>query len=199
MTPDQLRRIMSKADPSWVGPLTDAMQEFGIDTALRQACFLGQIAVESGELRLLEENLNYSAQGLMATFPHYFSTSVLAQQYAHQPQKIANYVYAKRMGNGDEQSGDGWEFRGRGLIQLTGRSNYRAAEQSVGCALEVHPDLALDPTTAARIAGWYWQSRGLNGLADYEDVTAITKKINGGVNGLAQRQAYTAKAKAALA
>ena len=174
-------------------------ESFGITTATRAAGFLSQIAVESMELRATVENLNYSANGLLKTFPRYFSATTAAA-YARKPQKIANRVYANRMGNGNEASGDGWRFRGRGLIQLTGRSNYLEYQNSGFCrgSVIMHPELLEKYPGALKSAMWYWLSHGLNAIADRGDVTAMTRAINGGLNGLDDRKRYYERAKKAF-
>lgn len=166
--------------------LDQAMVEFGIDTKLRQAMFLAQILHESSKLTAVEENLNYSEQGLIKTFKKYFDRA-RAARYARNPQKIANRVYANRMGNGNEDSGDGWRFRGRGLIQLTGRNNYIAFGKEVGMNLVKNPDYLLTPEGAARSAGWFWETNKLNVSADKRDIVINTQIINGGSNGLDDR------------
>ena len=179
----------------WAPALAGAMSEFDIATDLRVAAFLAQVAHESVELTRLIENLNYSAEGLLKTFPTHF-TPPQALSYARDPERIANHAYANRNGNGDEASGDGWLYRGRGPIQITGRANYRTAGAALGVKLELYPASATDPRIGARIAGWFWGSHGLNALADAEDTRTITHRINGGENGLAARQAYYATARA---
>jgi len=159
-----------------------------IDTPVRQAMFLRQVAHESGNLRAVTENLNYSVQGLRSTFRKYFPNDEIAAQYARQPEKIANRVYANRMGNGDEASGDGWKYRGRGLIQLTGKNNYTAFSLHADNNALIEPDLVALPELAAESAGWFWVTNGLNKLADTGDVKVVTRRINGGYNGLDDRQ-----------
>jgi len=160
-----------------------------INTPVRQAMFLSQLAHESGNFKFVVENLNYSADALRRVFGKYFTTDELANQYARQPERIANRVYASRMGNGDEASGEGWKYRGRGLIQLTGKDNYAAfSMQSDNNAL-VEPDLVAQPELAVDSAGWFWTTNRLNQLADTGDVKAVTRRINGGFNGLADREA----------
>jgi putative chitinase len=181
----------------WLPHLVRAMNRYGITTRERVACFLAQLGHESAGLSRIEENLNYSAQRLLEVFPRYFD-STRARQHARQPERIANRVYASRMGNGDERSGDGWMFRGRSPIQLTGRSNYAEFGRMIGPPLEEMPALALEPEIGAEIAAAYWRSRGLNALADAGDVVAITRAINGGRHGLADRIDRTRRAKAAL-
>lgn len=166
--------------------LDQAMVEFGIDTSRRKSMFLAQILHESGMLSAVEENLNYSEQGLLKTFKKYFDRT-RAARYARNPQKIANRVYANRMGNGNEDSGDGWRFRGRGLIQLTGKNNYIACGKELGVDLIKNPDYLLTPEGAARSAGWFWETNKLNRTADIRDIQGNTKIINGGFKGLDHR------------
>jgi len=168
-------------------PFNEAMDEFEIDTKKRQAMFLAQCAHESGLFRTVVENLNYSAEGLQRTFPRHFRTASV-RNYHRQPEKIANRVYSNRMGNGDEASGDGWRFRGRGLIQLTGKSNYIACSEDLEVDLLANPDYLLTPEGAARSAAWFWWQNDLNDLADIGDIVGSTKRINGGVNGLEHRK-----------
>lgn len=178
-------------------PLAEACAEFGIDTPARLAAFLAQVAHESANLARLVENLNYSAQGLLAVWPNRF-TPEAASAIARQPERIANRVYAGRLGNDDEASGDGWRYRGRGLIQVTGKANYAACGKALGLDLVGAPELLETPGPAARSAAWFWSSRGLNAPADRGDIEAITRTINGGLTGLADRKAHYAHAVAAL-
>jgi putative chitinase len=168
--------------------LTAAFQRFDISTPERQAAFIGQCAHESGNFKTLQENLNYSAKGLHATWPSRFASEEAAQPFHRNPEKIANKVYSGRMGNTDE--GDGWKYRGRGLIQLTGKDNYRLASDALGVDLVADPELVLSKEYAALTAAWYWNKRGLNKEADAKDFTGMTKKINGGTIGLADRVAH---------
>jgi len=175
------------------------LQRYEINTPLRAAHFLAQVAHESGGFRYVEENLNYSANALKSVFGKYFQDDALASDYARQPQKIANRVYANRMGNDGEHSGDGWRYRGRGLIQLTGKANYTQYADARQVDVVQTPDLvATDPRLATDVAGWYWDSRDLNRYADNDDIRAITKRINGGYNGLEDRQDYLDRAKGAF-
>jgi putative chitinase len=183
----------SKID-KYVDPLNAAMLEFDINTPSRQAAFIAQIAHESGQFSHIKENLNYSASGLIKTFGKYFNAKT-AQQYARAPQSIANRVYANRMGNGDFASGDGWKYRGRGLIQLTGRTNYQSCGQGLGIDLLSNPDALLDPAIACRSAAWFWKINGLNELADAGKFETITRRINGGTNGLEERKFFYERAK----
>jgi len=190
---------------AWLDPITAACAVFGIGTPQRLAAFLAQVGHESACLSAVVENLNYSAAGLLATWPTRFDRAAAAS-YARQPEHIANKVYANRMGNGNEASGDGWRYRGRGLIQLTGRDNYRAVTaglRSLPCGdrfpdFELAPELLELPEWAAMSAAWYWHQRGLNELADAGDIDAITRRINGGMTGAAARRALYVKALAAL-
>jgi len=186
MTEDQLKEM--HIDPAWLEPLTAAFQRFDINTPERQAAFIGQCAHESGSFKTLQENLNYSAKGLNATWPSRFPSEEAAQPFHRNPEKIANKVYSGRMGNTDE--GDGWKYRGRGLIQLTGKDNYRLASDALGVDFVANPDLVLTREYAAMTAAWYWNKRGLNKEADAKDFTGMTKKINGGTIGLADRVAH---------
>ena len=191
----QLGEIVPGADTqAWLGPLNDAFAEWGIDTPQRMAAFLAQVAHESRNLQNLEENLRYSAKRLREVWPKRFPDAATAEAYAGNPEKLANRVYAGRLGNGDEASGDGLRYRGRGLIQLTGRSNYAACRAALNLDVISSPDLLLEPAGAARSAAWFWSSRGLNQLADHEpgdddeqDFTRITTIINGGKLGLSAR------------
>jgi putative chitinase len=177
--------------------LNPASEWASITTPERQAAFLAQCAHESMGFSRLTENLNYSAHGLLKTFSRYF-TPEEAEDYAHQPERIANRVYAGRYGNGDEDSGDGWRYRGRGIIQLTFLDNYLAAGEKLDLDLVNNPDQAAEPWAAAYTAAWYWNSRGLNRYADAGDFITITRRINGGLNGLEDRQMYWARAQEAL-
>ncbi len=176
-----------KIDPSWAEPLAEVFQRYEINTPERQAAFIGQCAHESANFKTLEENLNYSADGLMKTWPSRFPTLDVAQPYHRNPEKIANRVYGGRMGNGTEETGDGWLYHGRGLIQLTGKDNYTLAGDALSMDFIHSPDYVLVPKYAALTAGWYWNKRNLNKEADAKDYTAMTKKINGGVIGLDDR------------
>lgn len=170
------------------------LDEYEINTPKRIAAFIAQCAHESGGFVFLSENLNYSASGLMKTFEKYFKDEVTAKAYARSPEKIANRVYANRMGNGDEASGDGWRYRGRGLIQLTGKDNYFWFASS----LEITPEEAAEYTQtfegAAQSACWFWETNKLNKLADDADIMTMTKRINGGTIGLKDREHHYAVA-----
>lgn len=166
--------------------LANAMLQFGIDTPRRTAMFLAQILHESMMLRATVENLNYSEQTLVRVFGKYFDRNT-AKYFARNPQKIANKVYANRMGNGPESSGEGWKFRGRGFIQLTGKSNYIACGTDLQKDLITNPDFLSTPEGAAESAAWYWNKHGLNASADRGDIVTNTRIINGGKTGLSER------------
>jgi putative chitinase len=178
-------------EDKWLQPLNDAFAKYDISTAKRQACFLGQAMHESGNFKNLEENLNYSALGLMKTWPSRFPDLDTADKYAHNAEKIANKVYAGRMGNIEE--GDGYAFRGRGIFQLTGRENYANFGHNAAVDVLSNPDLLSTPEYATLSAGWYWNKRSLNQYADVMDVESITKRINGGTIGLDNRKAQINK------
>lgn len=184
----QALRISDETAAKWIEPLNAAMEKFGINTPARKSAFLAQIAHESQGLKALTENLKYSAEGLLKTFKKYFKTDSDAQSLARNEEKIANRVYAGRMGNGNEQSGDGWKFRGRGLIQLTGKENYQKCGTALGVDLVNNPDLVSTPQYAALSAAWFWSVNGINELADKGDLLAMTKRINGGTIGLEERK-----------
>jgi putative chitinase len=170
--------------------IPEVMEKFKINTPLRLAHFLSQCSHESGNFKFLSENLNYGASGLTTTFRRYFPDTKKAEAYARQPQKIASLVYANRMGNGNEASGDGWKYRGRGYIQLTGKINYTAFDKVVPENIIENPDLVATKYPLLS-AAWFWNSRSLNALADKGstelEVAAITRKVNGGQIGLADR------------
>jgi len=179
-------------DVKWLKPLIDTFIKYNISTIQRQASFIGQCQHESNNFRNLEENLHYSADGLMRTWSSRFPSRDVAEQFANNPEKIANKVYAGRMGNTEE--GDGWAYHGRGLIQLTGRDNYKNCGDALGLALITNPELLAMPKGAALSAGWFWGKRGLNELADVKDFETMTKRINGGTLGLDDRIAKINKA-----
>jgi putative chitinase len=171
----------------WAGPLQSTFEHYNIDTPRRQACFIGQCAHESGNFKTLEENLHYSAASLMRVWPSRFPDMDTAEKYANNPEKIANKVYAGRMGNTED--GEGFRYRGRGLIQLTGKEAYANCGSNVGVDFVGNPDLVSTPEYAALSAGWFWNKRGLNQLADTYDIPAITQRVNGGLLGLDDRKA----------
>jgi putative chitinase len=171
----------------WFEPLQETFEKYQINTPKRQACFIGQCMHESGGFKFLRENLNYSAKALMNTWPSRFPDADIAEKYARQPEMIANKVYSGRMGNTED--GDGAKFIGRGLIQLTGKDNYTAFGEAIGEDLVANPQLVEQPRYAALSAGWFWNKRGLNVLADAMDIETLTKRINGGNIGIDDRKA----------
>ena len=183
----------------YIQHLEEVLPKYGIaDSRLRLAHFFSQILHESGCMRFDMENLNYSSDALRKVFGKHFTTEEEADAYARNPEKIANRVYANRMGNGDEASGDGWKYRGRGLIQLTGRSNYQAFAAWMDDARVMdQPDL-VSTEYAVHSAVFFWDRNNLNRLADDDDVVGLTKRINGGMNGLAHRKELLNKANGLL-
>ena len=197
VTSEQLKKL--HIGPEWVDALNETFTRFGINSKNQQAAFIGQCGHECGNFRILEENLNYKAATLMKLWPKRFPTLEVANAYAGNARKIANNVYSSRMGNRDESSGDGYRFRGRGCIQLTGHANYHHAGKAIGVDFVMEPDLVATPKFAALTAGWFWSTHGCNELADRGDWTALTKKINGGTIGLDDRIKHTNEALAVLA
>lgn len=189
-------------NPAYDEPIKAAMALHGIDSPLRQIHFLAQMAHESNGFKALVENLNYSDKGLLGTFGKYFKDG-LEKQYARKPEKIANRVYANRMGNGPEDSGDGWKFRGRTPTHLTFKNNYQFYSRKLfgDDRLVENPDLALDPSVGAQIACLFWLENNLNEWADKDDVLRISQILNGGPgfkgtpNGLEDRKNKVAKLK----
>ena len=173
----------------WAFELSVNLPQSGITEKEDIAMFIAQCGHESSDFNILVENLNYSQEGLRRIFPRYFPNDAIARQYARQPQRIANRVYANRMGNGSEESGEGWKYRGRGLIQCTGKNNYR------NCSLYLfrddrlldNPDFLVDPAYAVMSACWYWKVNNLSRFS--KDIVRATRIINGGTNGLAHREA----------
>lgn len=178
---------------SFIDPLNTILAKYEINTPLRVAAFLAQVGHESAGFKHMLENLNYSAAGLLATFPRYFNATTAAA-YQRQPEKIANHVYANRLGNGPESSGDGWKFRGHGLIQLTGKSNISAFAATINKDIDATLIYLMTPAGATEAAAWYWKSHSLNALADTKQITKITQVINGGTIGLEQRKKLYDKA-----
>jgi putative chitinase len=191
ITLELLRKVCPKTKPAvlekYVIPLNEVCQYYEINTGKRMAAFLAQTAHESGGFNAVKENLNYSAKGLMTTFKKYFPTESLAKEYERQPEKIANKVYANRMGNGDEASGDGSKFCGRGLIQLTGKQNYTRFAADLGVTLEECVAYLETPAGAVSSAGWFWDQNNLNDICDRGDIKLLTRRINGGFIGLEDR------------
>jgi len=169
----------------WLDPINQALKKYALDSNRRIAAFIGQCQHESGNFKFVKENLNYSAESLMKTWPSRFPDLDTANQYAHNQEKIANKVYAGRMGNTED--GDGFKYIGRGVIQITGKDNYKNCGEALGLDLLDNPDLISEPNGAVLSAGWFWNKHGLNILADAQDYTNMTKRINGGILGLDDR------------
>ena len=186
---DQLQQMGIGAQ--WVDPLNETFARFNINSAVEQAAFIGQCGHECNNFKTLEENLNYRAATLMKLWPKRFPTQEIANEFAGNPRRSANKVYAGRMGNRDESSGDGYRFRGRGCIQLTGADNYHHAGQALGVDFWAEPDLVSTPKYAALTAGWFWDTHKCNAAAQAQDWTRLTKIINGGTFGLEERVALT--------
>jgi putative chitinase len=193
---DQLTRL--HIGTQWVEPLNETFERFGINTPKQQAAFIGQCSHECGNFTKLEEGLSYAADRLMKIWPRRFPNMEIAQRYARNPKALANNVYANRMGNRDEASGDGYRFRGRGCIQTTGHSAYFHAGQALGVDFVMQPDLVAMPKYAALTAGFFWDTHKLNAFADSQDYVTMTKRINGGTIGLDDRKAHIAHALAVL-
>ena len=193
---EQLQKLHIGAD--WVDALNETFSRFNITTNNQKAMFIGQCGHECGNFRLLEENLNYRAETLMKLWPKRFPSLEFAKQYEKNPRKIANSVYANRMGNRDEASGDGYRFRGRGALQCTGHSTYFHAGKALGVDFVMQPDLVATPKYAALTAGWFWETHKLNPPADALDYTKVTKIINGGTIGLDDRIKHIQHALAVL-
>lgn len=186
----RLQAALPRAPLVWLSAAIAEMPRWNIDTETEVASFLSQLAHESSEFTHLEENLNYSAERLTQVWPSRFPKIEIAMSYARNPERLANYVYANRIGNGPSTSGDGWRFRGRGPVMITGRTNYAACAKGIGEDLIGQPELLLTPRIGMRSACWYWKSRGLDAHDDDDDALAETRIVNGGTHGLAQRQAY---------
>lgn len=189
LTKEQLKQLLPKNPyiDQWHSALSRLLPDYEINTPQRIAAFIAQCAHESGNFMFLKENLNYRAESLMRTWPRHFPTMEIAQQYARQPEKIANRAYANRMGNGDEASGDGWRFLGRGLIQLTGRENYSWFAASINISVEEAAEYLQTFEGAAQSACWFWETNNLNRWADTGDIKELTRRINGGFIGLEDR------------
>lgn len=186
---EQLKRL--KINPDLAPIFNETFERWGILTPRQQAAFLGQCGHECGNFTKLEEGLSYAADRLMKIWPKRFPTMEVAQKYARNPKALANYVYANRMGNRDEASGDGWRFRGSGWLQLTGHDNFYHASKACGVDFVMNPDLVRTPKYAAMTAGWFWSTHNCNALAEKGDNLALTKKINGGTIGLDDRIHHT--------
>jgi putative chitinase len=186
-TEDKFAQLISHNTPEWYQALVNNLPQYDIHTPERVAAFIAQCAHESGGFKRLKENLNYKWESLRRVFPKYFATDDVAQEYAHKPEQIANRIYGSRMGNGDESSGDGFRYCGRGLIQLTGKNNYTKFAESMGMAVEEVPALLETYDGAVKSACWFWSSNNLNQWADASDILTLTKRINGGTIGLEDR------------
>lgn len=191
-TKDQLKQMIPKnpyAD-QWYKAISEILPEYEINTPKRVAAFLAQCAHESGGFIFLKENLNYKAASLRKVFPKYFPDDATAAAYANKPEKIANRVYANRMGNGDEASGDGFKYCGRGLIQLTGKDNYTFFAGSLDIPVEEASEYLQTFEGAVQSACFFWEQNNLNQWADKGDILTLTKRINGGTIGLEDRQKH---------
>jgi len=170
----------------------------GIDTGMRLAHFLAQTATETGGFKTLEENLNYSASRMMVVFPRRFPTLASTAGLANNPRAFALKVYSDRLGNGPASSGDGFTYRGRGLIQLTGRANYQARADETGLPLIDHPEMVSAPKTSVQVAALYWTSRDINAAADADNLKEVRRLVNGGQIGLDEAKSFLTRAKTAL-
>ena len=186
-----LEKLKGHIPDNVISQIPDVMKTFGIDTPVELAHFLSQCGHKSAGFKVVNENLNYSAKGLLGIFKKYFPTQALAEQYQRKPEKIANRVYASRMGNGDEASGEGFKFRGRGFIQLTGKQNYTAFGKAIGVDIAANPDLVASKYPLLS-AAWFFSKNCLAKCKDASDasVLAVTKCVNGGTIGLADRQKH---------
>jgi putative chitinase len=189
LTLEQLKQLLPKNPyvEHWHRALAQLLPDYEINTPKRIAAFIAQCAHESGNFLFLKENLNYKAASLRKVFPKYFPTDELAAQYANKPEKIANRVYGGRMGNGDESTGDGYRYCGRGLIQLTGKQNYTWFAASLEISVEEAAEYLQTFEGAAQSACWFWETNKLNEWADKGDIVTLTKRINGGTIGLEDR------------
>lgn len=197
ITVEKLSQIIGKQAPTWVGLLNHYLKHYDIWTRLRVSGFIAQCAHESAGFTILEENLNYSQQGLRKVFPKYFPDDAIAFRYARQPVWIASKVYGGRMGNGAESTQDGYNYRGRGLIQLTGKDNYRLFSMYLfeDDRLLQNPNFVSTPEGAIQSACWFWTKNKLNLIADDDNIEKMTKVINGGTIGLEHRKELYVKCK----
>lgn len=200
ITRDQLAQIIPRNPyiDQWCEALNKILPDYGIDTPQRVAAFVAQCAHESGGFVFLTENLNYKAASLRKVFPKYFPDDSLAATYANKPEMIANRIYANRMGNADEASGDGFRYRGRGLIQLTGRDNYTFFAASIDTPMDEAIEYLQTFEGAVQSACWFWETNNLNQWADKDDILTLTKRINGGTIGLEDRKKHYEHAKHVL-
>ena len=192
LTRDQLKQMVKNPYiDHWYAALEQLLDDYDINTPLRVAHFIAQCAHESGNFVFIKENLNYKAASLQKIFAKYFPTAELAAQYANKPERIANRIYASRMGNGDEASGDGFRYCGRGLIQLTGKDNYTFFAGSLDISVEEASEYLATFEGSAQSACWFWEQNKLNRFADANDVKGLTRAINGGYIGLSDREKHT--------
>ena len=192
LTKDQLKQMVKNPYiDHWYAVLEQLLDDYDINTPLRVAHFIAQCAHESGNFVFIRENLNYKAASLQKIFAKYFPTAELAAQYEKKPEMIANRIYANRMGNGDEASGDGYRYCGRGLIHLTGKDNYTFFAGSLDISVEEASEYLATFEGAAQSACWFWEQNNLNRFADANDVKGLTRAINGGYIGLEDRQSHT--------
>jgi putative chitinase len=196
LTQDQLAKMIpgNQHVSYWYDALSACLPDYDINSVQRMAAFIAQCAHESANFTTVVENLNYKAETLMKTWPSRFPNMDIANQYAHNQQAIANKAYASRMGNGDENSGDGYRYCGRGLIQITGKENYQKFADSISTPVEQITDFIVTFEGAVQSAAWFWESRDLNNLADIGDIDTMTKKINGGTLGIDDRKARYSRA-----
>lgn len=189
---EQLNQLVPKNPyiDHWHEALSLCCPDYDINTPRRVAAFVAQCAHESGGFKFLKENLNYKAESLMRVWPRYFPNIDVARQYANKQEMIANRAYGNRMGNGPEETGDGWRFCGRGLIQLTGRSNYQAFADSIDTDINEIPEYLGTFEGAVQSACWFWETNKLNQFADTGDILTMTKRINGGTLGLEDRKKH---------
>lgn len=192
ITAEQLKRL--HINPDLAPVFNETFERWGISTPRQQAAFLGQCGHECGNFTKLEEGLSYAADRLMKIWPKRFPTMEIASKYARNEKALANFVYANRMGNRDEASGDGYRFRGSGWLQLTGHDNFYHAGKACGVDFVMNPDLVRQPKHAALTAGWFWSTHDCNRLAEAANWVALTKKINGGTIGLEDRIRHTSLA-----
>lgn len=189
LTSAQLAQLLPGNDyiDQWYAALCKILPDYDITSTNRVAAFIAQCAHESGNFKFLKENLNYRSETLTRVWPKYFPNATIADQYAHNQEAIANRAYANRMGNGNEASGDGYKYCGRGLIQLTGKNNYQAFADSIQTAIELIPEYLATFEGAVQSAAFFWETNNLNQYADTSDILTMTKRINGGTLGLDER------------
>jgi putative chitinase len=190
---DVLNIVAPQANLAVALALIEEMPRYGITGRSREAAFIANVCEETRGLTVFEENLNYSPERLMKVWPRRFPDMQAALAYARRPEALANKVYANRMGNGDEQSGDGWLYHGRGPAQLTGRDNYLACAHGLGEPVDQQPELILVPRVGAQSACWFWRWKGLSALADADDFESLVRKWNGGLMGMEGRESYYGK------